>query len=130
MVTFKPGVRLDGLEYPMWVAIALAERAAREVEGDSPEVRVTSATEGDHGEVSFHYNGRALDFGVHHTADRAAILRWLTRFEVRLGKEVALFELVPFFFQVVHEDEGTANEHIHVEYDDPDVPPAKKEDRR
>ena len=96
----KPGVRLEGLSPQMALAALIVQSCY-----DSASCTITSANDGQHSEKSLHYSGNALDF---RTKDYFGDKRMLVN-AVRkaLGPE----------FDVVFEDEGTPNEHLHVEYD-------------
>lgn len=68
---------------------------------------LTSGTDGEHGESSLHYLGMALDFrtkDIEKVNDKRAMIA-----EVRaiLGRD----------YDVIFEDEGRPNEHLHIEYD-------------
>lgn len=69
------------------------------------ECIITSANDSTHSATSWHYKGRALDFRTkHYVGDKTALVQ-----EIKddLGPN----------FDVVLEDLGGNNEHLHVEYD-------------
>jgi hypothetical protein len=68
---------------------------------------VTSAADGSHMDGSKHYEGAAYDFRTHHV-DKSYD-KWSIVGQLR--------ELLSPSFQVLFEDEGLRNEHIHIEYD-------------
>ena len=100
----KPGVKLKGLS-PQAVLIALiVDRAYADY---NHETTITSANEGNHMEGSSHFKGEALDF---RTKDLPPTVdKHMLRNEIKadLGDE----------FDVILENFGGDNEHIHVEWD-------------
>jgi len=98
----KGNVRLRGLRPEMlmghWcVQTVFADRDYRCV--------VTSANDSGHGHGSLHFGGSALDYRMKHVAlgDKGTIV-------------AAVKEALTNEFDVLFEGEGTANEHLHVEY--------------
>lgn len=96
----KPGVKLTGLSPQM----ALAALIVRDCYGGG-ECTITSANDGTHSALSFHYKGNALDFRTKDYAGNKQAL--VTKIKEALGPE----------FDVVLESLGKENEHIHVEWD-------------
>ncbi len=94
----KEGVRLQGLQTEMILALMIAEKIW---ESHGQEIVITSATDGPHSNMSLHYCGRALDFR--------------TRYFVINVREIVFEELKESlsseFDVVLHKT------HIHVEYD-------------
>lgn len=69
---------------------------------------ITSLNDSSHGEFSKHFDGEGVDFRTKHivnSSDKKAIV-----------KEVIL-NLTFNGYDVVFEDEGLLNEHLHVEWD-------------
>jgi conjugal transfer mating pair stabilization protein TraG len=65
---------------------------------------ITSANDGQHSEKSLHYSGNALDFRTKdYLGDKMALVDSI---RTALGPD----------FDVVLEDEGLPNEHVHLEY--------------
>jgi hypothetical protein len=70
------------------------------------DMLITSGSEGTHMVGSLHYKDRALDFRTKHlsAADKEALVTAVKR---RLGTD----------YDVILENAGGTNEHLHVEYD-------------
>lgn len=98
----KPGVKLKDLS-PQMALAALVVFSLYDKRG--AECVITSANDSKHGTNSLHFRGGALDF---RTKNYVGDKKWL-RDEIAdcLGEE----------FDVVLEDLGEDNEHLHVEYD-------------
>lgn len=81
--------------------------------GFSVDMVVTSGYEGSHNSNSLHYKGRALDFRTKSLTHRQKhdLVAEVRR---RGGPD----------YDVILEDEGELDEHLHVEYD-PKLPPPK-----
>lgn len=71
------------------------------------ECVITSANDSKHGDNSWHYKGRALDFRTHFEELNGQEQSFRDEVKVALGDE----------FDVVLEGVGTPNEHLHVEWD-------------
>lgn len=96
------------------VIAAAAINAAQEL-GLPGDVLITSGNDGKHMTCSKHYSDEALDFRCKHLRGTYFLQDWVNAIVKRLGHG----------YQVFHEDLGTANEHLHVEYD----PPKRKKKR-
>ena len=70
------------------------------------DMLITSGNDGIHMARSFHYKDRALDFRTKHLsiANKKALVTAVKR---RLGRD----------YDVILENAGGTNEHLHVEYD-------------
>lgn len=104
MLKLKAGVRLDGLCSQMVLAtLGIIEPVYAKHGYDCV---ITSANDSNHRVGSLHYKGKALDFRLNSLAvgDRIAVVGEVA---VLLGDD----------FDVLHESEGTPNEHLHVEFD-------------
>ena len=101
LIKFKSSVLV-----PRTVIIAAAAVNAANVLGFTETMFVTSGNDSIHSRGSKHYTDEALDFRTHHlsTAKKHA---WKVEIKRRLGKS----------FDVILEDEGQPNEHLHVEWD-------------
>ena len=98
----KAGVKLTDLAPQMVLAAVIVERIYDSYRCDCV---ITSANDSKHGKDSLHYRGRALDFRTkNYTGDKQAL-----RDEIK--------EALGADFDVILEDLGGDNEHIHVEYD-------------
>jgi hypothetical protein len=102
-LTFKPGVSLKELAPQMLVALAVVQKA---FDFYSLDTVVTSGNDSQHSQNSYHYVGRAFDFRTKHAA---GIMNGIFQ---NLKKE-----LTPLGFDVIWEDQGGVNEHLHVELD-------------
>lgn len=106
----KPGVRLRGIRPELVAALVVVEDVYLRVcihTGYISEFVVTSIADSVHAEkASLHYAGAAFDFRIHDITDN------LTKASLRAEVEAALGQ----DFDVVLEEPGTDNEHIHVEY--------------
>jgi hypothetical protein len=98
----KPGVKLGSLTPQMALAAIIvhfcyAERGAH--------CTITSANDGQHSTLSFHYKGNALDFRTKDFNGNKTAL--VAEIKSRLGAD----------FDVILEDLGGNNEHLHLEFD-------------
>ena len=98
----KAGVRLADLSPQIVLAAIIVQEVYRERGG---KTTITSANDGTHGTLSLHYNGNALDFRTKDFYGNKQAL--LLDLKERLGEN----------FDVLLEDEGKPNEHVHLEYD-------------
>ena len=103
-MNLKPGVKLSP-QVAMCVALDAADRLWREL-GAHGGVIITSARDGNHSRGSLHYVDLALDFRTHNLADDDVRMEAARRLQEALGED----------FDVLLESRGTANEHIHLEY--------------
>lgn len=91
---------------PKVVIIAGAAINAANVVGLKVDMLVTSGNDSVHARGSKHYTDEALDFRTKHLTTNAKHA-WSAELKRRLGRD----------FDVILEDEGGPNEHLHVEYD-------------
>ena len=98
----KPGVKLSGLS-PQIVLAAIIVNSLYE-EKDT-ECVLTSCNDGTHKSDSFHYRGEAIDVRTKNYFGDKNQLR--DEIKLRLGAD----------FDVILEDSGGENEHLHIEYD-------------
>lgn len=96
----KAGVRLADLCPQMVLAAVIIDGIYGDV-----ECVITSANDSKHGDASWHYKGRALDFRTKTYAGDKQALR--DEIKAALGQD----------FDVVLEALGEDNEHLHVEWD-------------
>lgn len=102
MIHFKPGVRIGGLKPQMLIALRVVEDQMNLLQCDTI---VTSANDSQHMHGSKHFIGSALDFRTKHTGRGKAVSDAIRK------------ELGPMGFDVILEDLGGQNEHLHIEYD-------------
>jgi hypothetical protein len=100
---FKDGVKLTELKPQLVLAIVTLLLIYEE--NYAAELVITSVNDGEHREDSYHYEGRAFDARTRGTG-RATQIAGETK--ARLGS---------LGFDVVLEDLGGPNEHLHVELD-------------
>jgi len=100
MIRFKHGCKINGLATEIVATYPVIEAAY----GEQTAV-ITHALDGKHGWGSLHYIGHAIDLRTRHLEDGGA------KRIVTLLKEWLTDE-----FDVVLEDEGLENEHIHLEF--------------
>lgn len=103
MIKLKSGVKLDALCPQMVLAAFIAEGIYLKYGYDCV---ITSANDSGHKAGSLHYKGKALDFRLN-SLKREDRVRVVGDLAVALGDD----------FDVLHESEDTANEHLHCEYD-------------
>lgn len=102
MLKFKVGVKLRGLQPQMLVALMVAKQVFDQWQLD---LVVTSANDSEHSTNSLHYAGKAFDLRTKHTGMSKAVADAIRN------------QLAPLGFDVILEDLGGVNEHLHVEYD-------------
>jgi len=95
--------RIVGIRPELVFAAAIVESVFLEWGVPPNECVVTSGTDSEHKASSRHYIGMALDFGTARLTDTIHVVLEVLR--EQLGDD----------FSVLLEDEGTPNEHIHVE---------------
>lgn len=102
-VEFKDGTKITDLKPQTVLALMLC----RQIYSDNfiASMVVTSANDGRHMDGSKHYTGEAFDLRTRGTGRSTQIASETRRI------------LRPLGFDVVFEDEGGENEHLHVEYD-------------
>jgi hypothetical protein len=114
MMSLKPGVSLKGLQPQAVVAMMVVKECLNDK--GLRTFTITSCNDSTHMMNSLHYKGLAFDVRTHDTilSNRGVWLEQL-KIEIKnfLGAE----------FDVVLEDIGGPNEHLHFEYD-PKVKPA------
>ena len=104
MLTLKKGVTLKGITPEMAVGVVLIAGVFTQL---AVEGCITSVGDGVHMTNSKHYKGNAVDLRSKTLADpnlKATVVQTL---RYTLGEQ----------FDVILEQLGQANEHIHVEYD-------------
>lgn len=91
---------------PKSLTIAAAAINAAIVIDIPQDMVITHGRDGGHQRGSKHYTDEALDLRSHHLAapDKE---RWIEIMRQRLGSD----------YQVILEDQGKDNEHVHIEYD-------------
>lgn len=108
----KDGVKLDGIDLEVFAEILLALRDVA-MDMKLSEVVITSALDGKHSEGSLHPKGKALDIRTKNLKDRRA----KKRFKDLMAEVLNLDAFVPGQYDVILEDLGGPNEHLHCEYD-------------
>jgi len=103
MLSLKPEVRFHDARQALALIALVVERAFAD---RGFTTVVTSAGDGQHKEGSLHYTGCALDFRTKHVGDSAQKHAIVARIKTALPQCDVLFE-----------NEGAPNEHLHVEYD-------------
>ena len=106
MLRLGPGVSLYGLKPQALLALQVVEQEFSALPAN-PETFVTSANDRTHMTGSYHYEGLAFDVRTQSLSAAVAKGMLADRIAARLGSE----------FDVLLEDAGTPNEHIHVEWD-------------
>lgn len=96
----KPGVRLLGVRPELIIAMMAAETVWKR---QNAELVVTSVIDGVHTRASEHYAGCAFDLRAHSLPEPT---RATNELRSALGGD----------FDVIEESIGTANHHIHVEF--------------
>lgn len=100
----KAGVKAAGVKPELLLGLSVADTLHRRLTGE--ELVVTSLTDGKHKATSLHYKGLAADL---RTKDLNTAQKQIFYLQLRdaLGPD----------FDVIFEDEGKPNEHIHLEFD-------------
>ena len=98
----KQGVSLKGLQPQMAIAYAIVQDLYRQF---SYGATITSGNDGVHMPGNCHYTGDALDFRTHHL-ERPDFRVMMDEIKAALGQE----------FDVVIENVGEPNEHLHIEW--------------
>lgn len=106
VISFKdPSVKANRIAPEIFHAIAVASDVWDTYGCD--HLIVTGLCDGAHRVNSLHYIGRAVDLRTHNLAGIAERKNARDLLAGRLGRD----------FDVLYENPGQANEHIHVEYD-------------
>lgn len=100
---WKDGCRFDRLHGAMVLAVLRVEAVLHELGEDC---WITSANDSAHMVGSKHYDGRALDFRVHHIEDEARRRLVAQRLTAALGPQ----------FTVLYEGAGSPNAHLHIQF--------------
>ena len=105
MLSLKAGADISKLSGKLWYAASVLDDVVAEVMGTEQEIIITAGRNGKHAVGSKHYDtpGRALDFRTHNLTQADKIAKAL---QSKLGGA----------YLVLHEDAGTSNEHIHVQF--------------
>jgi hypothetical protein len=103
MMRWKDSVRFDALHPAMVLAMIRAEVIYEDV---GAECWVTSGNDSAHMVGSKHYDGRAVDFRVHHVPDETTREAIANTLRAALGAQ----------FTVLYEGAGTGNAHIHCQF--------------
>ncbi len=101
VVLIKPGAQ------PRLLDLVAAVSNVAQTISTPPEVFITAGIDGQHGPNSLHYALRAIDVRTKNFPDRASKLEFAAQLRKALGKD----------YQVIFENEGQAQEHLHLEYD-------------
>lgn len=105
LLRLKPGVRLQSLKPQMLIALS-AVSAIWQAAG-AASLTITSANDSRHGQNSLHYAGAAFDFRTNDLPLRLDPRQLAREVKIALGPD----------FDVLLEDYGQPNEHLHVEWD-------------
>jgi hypothetical protein len=101
-IILKPGVRIRGLQPEMLLALFVAEH---EYSANGRALVLTSALDGVHSAKSLHYQGLAVDIRS----------KTLTESDQKRRVAGAIAAALGECYEVLLEDEGGHNEHIHIE---------------
>lgn len=101
-MNLKPGVDMNGVQPEILEACAKIHYLMEK----TGEFTLTACLDGKHKTGSLHYKGLAVDIRSKHipAAEKAKVLAAI---KATLGRD----------YDVILEGEGTANEHLHVEWD-------------
>ena len=106
-ITFKDAsVKANKIRPEIFSAIATAADVWENYGAD--ELVVTSLNDGSHRQGSYHYTGDAVDIRSKNLPSSAAKRNARDLLAARLGKD----------FDVILEDLGGPNEHVHIEHDE------------
>lgn len=98
----KPGVKLKDLSPQIVLAVIVVNEVYDEKDTDCV---ITSCNDSQHKTDSFHFRGLAIDVRTkNYFGDKQALRKEIAD---RLGEE----------FDVLMENEGEVNEHLHIEWD-------------
>ena len=100
----KSSVKVDGVKPEILLALLVAYDVWANF---GHTLTVTSCNDSTHKQGSFHYKGWAVDLRTKDLPTLARKKEIIAALEERLTKD----------YDVVFEDEGGSNEHIHLEYD-------------
>lgn len=103
-VTVKETARLKALT-PALLRLFLAVLAIARETFDVDEIVITSINDGTHAPNSRHYTNEAIDLRTRNFATEAAKLRFASALRNHLGPD----------FTVLYEDQGGANQHLHLQ---------------
>jgi hypothetical protein len=100
----KSGVRVSGVSLPIVVAMIVVNEIMNDMD---LLFTVTSLCDSKHSDKSKHYIGAAMDIRVNSIPSVAQVELLQQQIMIRLSNE----------YDVVLEGRGTANAHIHIEFD-------------
>ena len=103
MLALKSSVKLKGLQPQMVIGLLIASSIAEDMGLD---LVVTSANDGKHMATSKHYSGNALDLRTHD---------WPTAVKLQFVEK--LRGCLTAEYDLLFEDQGGPNEHVHLEFD-------------
>lgn len=106
----KPGVRILGVKPELALALVVIESVCYRLFGNAWDPTLTACVDGTHHPSSCHYKGLAFDMRSH---DLPA------QYHLEILRQALQDALGPDF-DVILEDAGTENEHIHLEFDPKD----------
>lgn len=110
MLSFKNNCRLTGLSPQMAMAAMIVEKVFDLYA--NTDAMITSVNDSTHGATSLHAFGRAMDFRTKHL-----FVDLLDRKDRLNTFRLLVIKHLTSEFDVVLEDIGSPNEHMHVEYD-------------
>lgn len=100
---FDKGVNLGGVTPELSLGLVVANEVYALY---GANMVITYILDGNHKPNSLHYEGRAADLRTHNIPDHVDKQELLAELRNRLGPD----------FDVLLEDEGNPNEHIHIEF--------------
>ena len=104
MIICKEGVRFRDLWPEIYLIFGVIDDLFRR---HGVQAVITSAQDSTHGANSLHYKGRALDLRTKHLSSNAAKRALVAELASLLGPD----------YDVILENVGGLQEHLHVEYD-------------